>query len=116
MALLSVDEARTRILNGVKPIGTEVVPLERAFGRVLARDLKAVRDQPPFEASAMDGYAVRYADIETLPAVLSTIGMSAAGHAYAGRMKPGQAVRIFTGARLPKDADTVVIQENAAVD
>jgi molybdopterin molybdotransferase len=64
----------------------------------------------------MDGYAVRYADIETLPAVLSTIGMSAAGRAYAGRMKPGQAVRIFTGAPLPKDADTVVIQENAAVD
>jgi molybdopterin molybdotransferase len=116
MPLLSVDEAKERILNGVKPLGTEIVPLDRAFGRVLARDLKATRDQPPFEASAMDGYAVRHDDIVAVPVVLTVIGMSAAGHAYTGRIRPGQAVRIFTGAPLPKDADTVVIQENTRAE
>jgi molybdopterin molybdotransferase len=116
MPLLSVDEAKERILKGVRPLGTEIVPLDLAFGRVLARDLKATRDQPPFEASAMDGYAVRLGDVVAIPTVLTMIGMAAAGHAYAGRMRPGQAVRIFTGAPLPKDADTVVIQENTRAE
>ncbi|MFL5259229.1 MAG: gephyrin-like molybdotransferase Glp [Hyphomicrobiales bacterium] len=116
MPLLSVDDAKERILKGVRPLGPEIVPLERAFGRVLARDVKATRDQPPFEASAMDGYAVRHGDVVAIPTMLTMIGMSAAGHAYAGRMRPGQAVRIFTGAPLPKDADTVVIQENTRAE
>jgi molybdopterin molybdotransferase len=112
MPLLPVDEARARILKGVKPLAAEGVHLPDALGRVLARDVKAKRDQPPFDSSAMDGYALRIADAASAPAKLKTIGMSAAGHGFSGRIKAGEAVRIFTGAPVPKGADTVVIQEN----
>ncbi|NJM30464.1 MAG: molybdopterin molybdotransferase MoeA, partial [Rhizobiales bacterium] len=71
------------------------------------------RDQPPFPASAMDGYAVRADDLGFLPTSLRMIGTSAAGHAFHGQVKNGEACRIFTGAPLPRGADTVVIQENA---
>ncbi|WP_374331592.1 gephyrin-like molybdotransferase Glp [Aestuariivirga sp.] len=112
MALIPVDEARARILKGVKPLPPETVKLEHALGRVLAKPLKAVRHQPPFDASAMDGYAVLAADVANAPATLRLIGLSAAGHAFKGRLKRGQCVRIFTGAPVPKGADAVVIQEN----
>jgi molybdopterin molybdotransferase len=112
MALVPVDEARKRILDGVKPLAAEYVPLDKACGRVLALDVKAKRDQPPFPASAMDGYAVRHQDMQQLPATLTLIGTSAAGHRFKGTVKPGTAVRILTGAPLPKGGDTVVIQEN----
>lgn len=114
MALIPVDEARARILKAVKPLPSETVKLDQALGRVLARPLKAVRNQPPFDASAMDGYAVIAADVATVPATLELIGLSAAGHGFKGRLKPGQCVRIFTGAPVPKGADAVVIQENTA--
>lgn len=113
MALLPVDEARDRILKGAKALPRENVPLHHCAGRVLAADIKAKRDQPPFPASAMDGYAVRFADVETAPARLKIIGVAPAGHGFKGTVKPGEAVRIFTGAPVPKGADTVVIQENA---
>lgn len=116
MALLPVDEARTRILDGIKPIGVETILLDQALGRVLAKTVIAKRDQPPFPASAMDGYAVRFDDIITLPATLKRVGTSAAGHAFKGKVKPGTAVRILTGAPVPKDTDTVVIQENTITD
>ncbi len=112
MALLPVEEALTRILDGVKPLATETIKLSQALGRVLAKSISAKRDQPPFAASAMDGYAVRFADIAELPATLKLAGTSAAGHAYRGTLKPGEAIRILTGAPLPKAADTIVIQEN----
>lgn len=112
MALIPVEEARARILKGVKPLPAEEVKLERALGRVLAKPLKAVRHQPPFDASAMDGYAVSAADVATTPATLRLIGLSAAGHGFKGRLKRGECVRIFTGAPVPKGADAVVIQEN----
>ena len=115
MSLLSVDEAKARILKGVKPAAAETVGLEDALGRVLVRDVKATRDQPPFDSSAMDGYAVKFRDVTVPPARLLNIGMSAAGHAFGGRVKAGQAVRIFTGAPVPDGADTVVIQENTKV-
>ena len=115
MALLPVEEARRRILAGVTPLAAETVTLAEAAGRVLAATVTAARDQPPFPASAMDGYAVRCADAETVPVTLRVIGMSAAGHGYRGRVGQGEAVRIFTGAPLPRGADTVVIQENASV-
>jgi molybdopterin molybdotransferase len=76
--------------------------------------LKALRTQPPFAASAMDGYALRSADLDDLDRSLEVIGVSAAGHGFSGAVGPGQAVRIFTGAPLPPGADTVLIQENAA--
>jgi molybdopterin molybdotransferase len=112
MALLPVAEARSRIIAGVKPLAGENVPLAEAAGRVLARPVIAKRDQPPFAASAMDGYALRQEDISSIPAVLTVIGTSAAGHAFKRKMKPGTAVRILTGAPLPTEADTIVIQEN----
>ncbi|NTS34003.1 molybdopterin molybdotransferase MoeA [Phyllobacterium sp. BT25] len=111
-ALLPVNEALARILAGVETLDFEIVPLADAGGRVLAEDLHAKRQQPPFAASAMDGYAVRAADAAAVPATLQLIGQSAAGHAFAGAVGPGETVRIFTGAPLPDGADSVVIQEN----
>ena len=112
MSLLPVDEAKARILSGAKPLRPETLKLGRALRRVLARDLKATRDQPPFAASAMDGYAVRAADVASVPARLKVIGIAPAGHAFSGTVRTGEAVRIFTGGPMPRGADTVVIQEN----
>ena len=113
MALLPVEEARSRILSNVKPLPSENVPLAQALGRVLAKPLNAKRDQPPFNASAMDGYAVRTEDNAT---ELTVIGTSAAGHAFKGILKARQAIRIFTGAPVPASADAVVIQENTTTN
>ncbi|CAI2934573.1 molybdopterin molybdotransferase MoeA [Aminobacter niigataensis] len=112
MALLPVSEALERLLDGAEPSGSETVSLREASGRVLAAPLHALRTQPPFAASAMDGYAVRADDITSLPARLSVIGEAPAGKQFTGTLSHGQAVRIFTGAPVPKGADTVVIQEN----
>lgn len=116
MALISVDEALSRLLADVKPLGAETVPLASANGRVLAADLAATRTQPPFPASAMDGYAVRAADIAAVPATLKLIGEAPAGRAFAGTIRAGETVRIFTGAPLPEGSDTVLIQENTTRD
>lgn len=115
MALLPVEEARSRILKGVKPLPAESVTLEEAQGRVLARPVKATRHQPPFDGSAMDGYAALASDLASTPVSLKVIGTSAAGRRFRGRLRSGETVRIFTGAPLPKGADTVVIQENTAI-
>ncbi|WP_274629136.1 gephyrin-like molybdotransferase Glp [Arvimicrobium flavum] len=112
MSLLPVEDALTRLLDGAKPRPAETVALNRAAGRVLAADVKARRTQPPFDASAMDGYAVRWSDTATLPAKLKVIGQAPAGRPFQGKIGAGQAVRIFTGAPVPEGADTVVIQEN----
>lgn len=116
--LLPVEDALKRLLAGAEPIAeVESVPLHEASGRVLAEDVTATRTQPPFSASAMDGYAVRASDIARVPAELAVIGQSAAGHGFSGELRAGEAVRIFTGAPLPAGADTVLIQENAeAID
>jgi molybdopterin molybdotransferase len=113
MALIPVEEAKERILKGTGMLPRESVALHHCAGRVLAADIRARRDQPPFPASAMDGYAVRFADVERVPVRLDVIGTAPAGHGFKGVVRPGQAVRIFTGAPVPKGADTVVIQENA---
>ena len=112
MSLLPVAEAVARIVAGVAPLPAETVPLTEAAGRVLAEDLPAKRTQPPFPASAMDGYALRTADA-TLGASIKVIGMAAAGRSFAGKVSPGEAVRIFTGAPVPEGADTILIQEDA---
>lgn len=112
MALLSVEEALQRILDGVTPTEPESVAIEQAHGRVLAQPLQALVTQPPFNSSAMDGYAVRIADVAHLPATLAVIGEAAAGHPFSGTVGKGQAVRIFTGAPVPEGADAIVIQEN----
>jgi len=113
MKLLAVDDARARMLAEIASLPAETIPLGQAIGRVLAEDVTAVRDQPPFAASAMDGWAVRGADT---PGTLKIVGESAAGHGYEGVVGAGEAVRIFTGAALPEGADAMVIQEDAERD
>ena len=112
MSLLPIDEAHRRILDGIAPVELESVDLLAAIDRVLAAPVAARLTQPPFNASAMDGYGVRAADVASAPATLRVIGESNAGGPFAGEVGPGEAVRIFTGASLPRGADTVVIQEN----
>jgi molybdopterin molybdotransferase len=112
MALLPVPEAIARILDGVKPLAAEAAELSRSQDRVLAAPVKAVRHQPPFDASAMDGYALRHADLAAGTTTFVLAGTSAAGHGWKGTVKPGQAIRILTGAPVPRGADTIVIQEN----
>ena len=112
MALLPVDEALARILDGATPVAAESVDLLSSRDRVLAEDITAALTQPPFDASAMDGYAVRAEDIATAPKELTVIGESHAGRPFSGTVGRGEAVRIFTGASVPDGADTVVIQEN----
>ena len=87
-----------------------------ARGRISAAPLVALNTQPPFNASAMDGYAVRLIDVVSLPATLTVIGEAAAGHAFVGSIGAGQATRIFTGAPVPTGADAIVIQENVSRD
>lgn len=110
MKLLPVDDARERMLAEIAPLPAESVPLGESLGRVLAQDVAAQRDQPPFPASAMDGWAVRGADT---PGALRIVGESAAGHGYEGVVGAGEAVRIFTGAAVPEGCDAIVIQEDA---
>lgn len=115
MSLLPVDEAIAAILKRVPAPTQEMVPLAQAAGRVLLGPIVASHNQPPFNASAMDGYAIRAADIVDGHR-LAVIGTSQAGAGYSGRLEAGQAVRIFTGAPLPEGADTVIMQEEAVAD
>ena len=109
--MLNVAEALDLVLGLVAPLPSEPVTLRNSFGRTLARDIIAHRDQPPFAASAMDGYAVHGADVAE-GATFTVVGEAAAGHRFAGDVGQGQAVRIFTGAPLPNGLDYVVIQED----
>ena len=113
MALMPVDNALERLLSNAGPLSAETVPIADAAFRVLAEPITARRTQPPFDASAMDGYAVRAADVAAVPARLTVIGEAPAGRGFAGAVGAGEAVRIFTGAPLPAGADAILIQENA---
>ena len=115
MALPSVEEVLARMLAGVRPLVVETVPLAEADRRVLAAPVVATRDQPPFDASVMDGWAARSADIAPSTR-LAIVGESAAGRGADRPLDPGQTVRISTGAPLPEGADRVVIQEEAMRD
>ncbi len=107
--LISIDEARERVLAAVHPLAAEEVPLTRALGRVLAEDVTSALSVPPFRSSAMDGFAVAAGP----EAELEVIGESRAGHPTALTVGPGVAVRISTGAAVPEGADAVVPVENA---
>ena len=109
--MISVQLALAHVLNLFEPLDAETVPLAQAAGRALAADAVATRDQPPFAASAMDGYAVQSADIRP-GATLQVTGQAAAGRAFQGTVTQGQAVRIFTGAPVPPGADRILIQED----
>jgi molybdopterin molybdotransferase len=111
VALMPVAEAMQRVLAGAEPLPAEWVALKDALGRVLTDDIAALRTQPPADVSAMDGYAVRAADVAQAPVTLKLTGEVAAGHPFEGVVAPGQAARIFTGGVMPAGADCVVIQE-----
>ncbi|HEX5454611.1 MAG TPA: gephyrin-like molybdotransferase Glp [Stellaceae bacterium] len=110
--MISVEEALARLLRPLEALPAEQVSLADAVGRVLAEDVTARRTQPPFAVSAMDGYAVRAADVARVPATLRIVAEIPAGAGFAGTLGPGEAARIFTGAPLPDGADTIVIQED----
>lgn len=114
--LLSVADALAHILANACPTDTETIGLLDADGRVLTGPLMARRTQPPFDVSAMDGFAVRAVDVAALPTELRIIGEAAAGHGFRGTVASGEAVRIFTGAPVPEGADAIVIQENTEFD
>jgi molybdopterin molybdotransferase len=109
--MLSVDDAQARLLGGVMPLPAETLPLLSALNRHLAAPVTALRTQPPFAASAMDGYAIRWSD---RAGPWRIIGTSAAGHGFAGSVGDGEAVRILTGAPVPRGADTVIVQEDVS--
>ncbi len=118
--MLELEEARSRLLAGITPLGTESVTLNSAAFRVAAGDVSSSVDLPPFDNSAMDGYAVRAADVVSAkadaPVALTLAGKVAAGDGFTGEVQPGQCVRLFTGSVLPTGADAVVMQEDVQVD
>lgn len=111
--LMPVDDALGRILDALEQVAQEQVPLVEAHGRVVAQDVFARRTQPPFDASAMDGYAVRAEDVTEAPVTLKVVGSAPAGGSYGEVVGPGEAVRIFTGGPVPEGADSIVLQEDA---
>jgi molybdopterin molybdotransferase len=111
--LLPFQAALDQLLAGAEPLPAETVPLDQGAGRVLAEPLVARLTQPPFAAAAMDGYAIRWADLHGKWRV---VGESAAGHSWNGSIGAGEAVRIFTGAPLPDGADVIVVQEEVVRD
>jgi molybdopterin molybdotransferase len=116
VALMPVTEALSAVLAGADPLAEEIVALDAAYHRVLARDVAALRTQPPQAMSAMDGYAVRSADASTVAARLKVTGEVAAGRPFEKTVGKGEAVRIFTGGVIPEGADAVVIQEDTVVE
>jgi molybdopterin molybdotransferase len=114
--MISIEEALERLLAPLEALAAEQIPVSEGIGRVLAEHVLARRTQPPFNASAMDGYAVRAADVATVPARLRVVGEAPAGGSYDRELQSGEAVRIFTGAPVPAGADCIVIQEDADRD
>lgn len=110
--MISVAEAYAKIAAGLKLLPTEIVPIGEALGRVLAEPAAARVSMPPVAVSSMDGYALRAADTTPAPDLFMVIGESAAGRGFDGFVDTSQAVRIFTGAPMPRGADAVVMQEN----
>ncbi len=111
MSLIHPDDARAQLLSSVKQLSHEEIYFADAAGRTTAKQVVARLTQPPFPASAMDGWAVRYND---LPGPFAITGQSAAGHPFQGELSKGQTVRIFTGAVMPAGADTVIVQEEVS--
>src|SRR6187397_1004060 len=113
---MPVADALAAILAGAEPMAEEMVTLDHGHHRVLARDVAALRTQPPQAMSAMDGYAVRSADATNVAARLKVIGEVAAGRPFDRTVGTGEAVRIFTGGVIPDGADAVIIQQDTVVE
>src|ERR1700740_2604697 len=114
--MISFDEAIRIIRSAAQPLGTERIALEEAAGRILAAPVIAGIDSPRADVSAMDGYAVRQADLAQFPVTLKIAGESFPGVGWPNALEPGCCVRIFTGAPLPEGADRVLIQEHVRRD
>jgi molybdopterin molybdotransferase len=118
--MLSLEEAQANILGAVTQFPPEPLPLEQAMGRFVTSEIRAQVDLPPFDNSAMDGYAVRVDDLvrasATNPIALQLLGETPAGKLFKGELKPQSCVRIFTGSPLPKGSDAVVMQEDVKID
>ncbi|HKT13771.1 MAG TPA: molybdopterin molybdotransferase MoeA [Allosphingosinicella sp.] len=114
--MISFDEAFAIVAAQARPLGAEPVPIFAAYGRILAEPVTALVDSPPADVSAMDGYAVRDAEIAAGRRRFRIAGRSFAGAGFAGSAEAGDCVRIFTGAPLPAGFDRVVIQENVACE
>jgi len=114
--MLAVAETVAKVVSGFSRLPAEQVGIADSAGRVLAEDVAARTTQPPADVSAMDGYAVRTADVTVVPVSLRRIGVSAAGAGFAGTVGAGEAARIFTGAPVPDGADAIVIQEDTETD
>lgn len=110
--MISIEEARTRLLAGLRPTPVETVPLANAWRRVNAAPIRSRLTQPPQDVSAMDGYALRGVD-GVAGATLAVVGSAPAGHPWPGRLEAGQALRLFTGSFVPQGADTILLQEDA---
>src|SRR3984957_11102582 len=113
---MPVADALSAILKGADALSEEMIALDSAHHRVLARDVAALRTQPPLAMSAMDGYAVRSTDASHVAARLKVIGEVAAGRPFGRRVGVGEAVRIFTGGVVPDGADAVIIQEDTIIE
>src|SRR5580692_10427225 len=113
---MPVADALAAVLAGAEPLAEEMVALDAAYHRVLARDVASLRTQPPQAMSAMDGYAVRAVDASHVAARLKVIGEVAAGRPFERAVGAGEAARIFTGGVIPEGADAVVIQEDTVAD
>jgi len=111
--MITSEEAISIIINRINPLGTETVNLENAIGRVISKDIIAKEFHPYQKISAMDGYAIKAQNLTETRQKFELVGVSSAGKPFAASIKPDQAIRIFTGAKLPDGSDTVVIQENA---
>ena len=114
--MLSVRDAHARVIAAFDRLPAETVSVAEAAGRVLAQPPQARLTQPPADLSAMDGYAVRAEDVPAAPTTLKLVGQAPAGGSYDHALRPGEAVRIFTGAPLPMGADAIVIQEDTKAE
>lgn len=114
--MISVEEARHNIISALSPVSTETIAIDEAAGRLLAEDIYSRRTQPPADLSAMDGYAVKSADVASVPVTLAVVGEAPAGGSYDNQVNQGEAVRIFTGGPLPVGTDAIVIQEDTNRD
>src|SRR5512138_849423 len=119
-AMLELEEARQRLLDAIQPLPAEQASLRDAAGRILAEAVLSPIDLPVFDNSAMDGYAVRSADVASAsaesPANLKLAGHAPAGAVFTGTVQPGTCVRLFTGSPLPEGADAVVMQEDTRIE
>ncbi|TAN79881.1 MAG: molybdopterin molybdenumtransferase MoeA, partial [Gallionella sp.] len=116
MEYLSVSAAQKCVLESVAALGAEPVKLEQSLGRVLAQEVSANRDQPPYDISAMDGFALRSADLANIPATLEIVEDIKAGDMPTKMLSPGQCARIMTGAPIPQGADAVIrVEDTQAV-